>query len=115
MEQIDRAPRCAEPSMSSLLRLLPNLQRHICYPEKAKISVHSGCAYNPARHAERICGVEGAKDCASFNAGHPHRYEFVVHFLALAVIKALYSQTYTPVTKVPSASEGEILSARLAS
>ena len=62
---------------------------------------------NTARRAGRICSVEGAKDCRSFNARHTRRHKFIVLLLAMAIIKGLHSQTYTTITQVRSASEDD--------
>lgn len=58
--------------------------------------------YTPAKLAERVCGVKGAKGCFSFTAAHIWPYKFIMHLLATCVAKGLNLQTHTPVTNVSS-------------
>lgn len=58
--------------------------------------------FTPAKHAERVSGVKGAKGCFSFTAAHLWPYKLVMHLLGLAVTKGLNLQTHTPVTHVDS-------------
>lgn len=61
--------------------------------------------YTPAKYAERISGVKGAKGCFSFTAAHIWPYKFIMHLLAICVAKGLNLQTHTPVTHVPSEAD----------
>ncbi len=70
---------------------------------KSKDNVHSGCAFYTSETCS-VCGVKGAKGCASFTDAHLWPYKFILHLLAIAVIKGLDLQTYTPVSQVSSAS-----------
>ena len=63
--------------------------------------------FTPARYAERVSGVKGAKGCFSFTAAHLWPYKFVTHLLALAVAKGLNLQTHTPVTHVSSTADDD--------
>lgn len=58
--------------------------------------------FTPAKHAERVSRVKGAKGCFSFIAAHLWPYKLVMHLLGLAVTKRLNLQTHTPVTQVTS-------------
>lgn len=60
--------------------------------------------FTPAKHAERVSGVKGAKGCFcfSFIVAHLWPYKLVIHLLGLAVTKRLNLQTHTPVTQVTS-------------
>ena len=63
--------------------------------------------FTPARHAERVSGVKGAKGCFSFTAAHLWPYKLVTHLLGLAVAKGLNLQTDTPVTHVASTADAD--------
>ena len=106
--RLTATPHWAELSTSPLPRLLPKAPKMciILYRKQRQMCIQDMC-FNAGRHAGRICSVEGAKDCASFNAGHARRYRCVMNLLAIAVTNDLHSQTYPPVTQVSSASESD--------
>lgn len=58
--------------------------------------------FTPAKYAERVSGVKGAKGCFSFTAAHLWPYKFITHLLAISISKSLNLQTHTPVTQVSS-------------
>ncbi|OOQ83096.1 FAD dependent oxidoreductase superfamily [Penicillium brasilianum] len=55
---------------------------------------------------EGICGVKGAKACASFTAGTMWPYKFIMHLVELIVDAGINLQTNTPVTSVTADPEG---------
>ncbi|KAK4694741.1 hypothetical protein P7C71_g2895, partial [Lecanoromycetidae sp. Uapishka_2] len=61
--------------------------------------------YTPAKDAERVSGVKGAKGCFSFTAAQMWPYKFVMHLLGLCVDKGMHLQTHTPVTHVAAAPD----------
>ncbi|CAI7580608.1 unnamed protein product [Penicillium pancosmium] len=61
-------------------------------------------------NAEGICGVKGAKACASFTAGTMWPYKFIMHLVELIVDAGVNLQTNTPVTSVtPDTGAGYII------
>ena len=72
--------------------------------EKGLTSIND-VQFTPAKLAERVTGVKGAKGCASFTAAHLWPYKFIMHLLASTVSKGLNLQTHTPVTHVSSPSD----------
>ncbi len=63
--------------------------------------------FTPAKYAERVSGVKGAKGCFSFTAAHLWPYKFIMHLLSLAIAKGLHLQTHTPVTHVTSSPNAD--------
>ncbi|KAJ5280157.1 hypothetical protein N7478_005529 [Penicillium angulare] len=56
--------------------------------------------------AEGICGVKGAKACASFTAGTMWPYKFIMHLVRLVLAAGVNLQTHTPVTAVKPDPQG---------
>ncbi|KAJ5182823.1 hypothetical protein N7492_000439 [Penicillium capsulatum] len=55
---------------------------------------------------EGICGVKGAKACASFTAGTMWPYKFIMHLVRKIVAAGVNLQTHTPVTSIVPSPRG---------
>ncbi|KAJ5985470.1 hypothetical protein N7522_012666 [Penicillium canescens] len=55
---------------------------------------------------EGICGVKGAKACASFTAGTMWPFKFIMHLVKDLLAAGVNLQTHTPVTSITSDPQG---------
>ncbi|GAQ45778.1 hypothetical protein AtubIFM56815_005932 [Aspergillus tubingensis] len=59
------------------------------------------------KNVEGICGVKGAKACASFTAGTMWPYKFILHILQSVLVTGKVNlQTFTPATSITPSPEG---------
>ena len=93
---------CTGPLMSLWLRILPNAPKRRSMLCKRGVQQASGVPSTPAKHAERVFGVN---DGSGFTATHLWPSKFLVHLLAIAVVKDVNFKRYTPVTLDSLASE----------